>query len=228
VRQVSEALPASNGMEVIPSINCHYRDIECVEDKLARARKFLKKGDWLHLDVSDGRFTFNKSWQSPREWAYLRPEFNLEVHLMVEEPEKYINAWIAAGARRFIVHAETISEDAARSIFKMARKRGIEVMLGSNPHTTTIELWPYLKLFSHYQVLAVDPGPAGQKFMPIVVKKIRFLRNFAPNAKIEVDGGITPEVAREVKAAGANTIVSGTYIFGSKNPKKAYKELRKI
>jgi len=101
-------------------------------------------------------------------------------------------------------------------------------MLSSNPHTTTAELWPHLKTFKEYQVLAVDPGPAGQKFSPTVLEKIRFLRNFSPNAKIEVDGGITPEVAREVGAAGANVVVSATYIFGSKNPEKAYKKLKKV
>lgn len=214
-------------LEVIPVINCHDKDFECVLAKIAAAEKFLKKGDWLHLDASDGRFTLNKSWRNPSEWANLRSEFNLEVHLMVEEPEKYIDAWIAAGAGRLIVHVETMNESTARRIIKRARKRGVEVMLSSNPQTTTIELWPYLKLFSHFQVLAAEPGPAGQKFLPNVLSKIRFLRNFAPNAKIEVDGGINPETAREAKAAGANIVVSATYIFNSKKSKKAFKDLQK-
>lgn len=215
-------------MQVIPVINCHDKDFDCVLAKISAAEKFLKKGDWLHLDASDGRFTLNKSWRNPTQWADLRSEFNLEVHLMVEEPEKQVEAWLAAGAKRLIVHAETITEQTAKSILQRARKRGVEVMLASNPYTTTAELWPYLRLFSHYQVLAVEPGPAGQKFLPNVLSKIKFLRNFAPNAKIEVDGGMTPETAKEVKRAGANVIVSATYIFGSKNPKKAYKELCKI
>ena len=147
---------------------------------------------------------------------------------MVEEPERHAEEWIAAGAKRLIVHAEVLNEHSAKGIAQMAGKRGVEVMLSSNPHTTTAELWPYLKLFKEYQVLAVDPGPAGQKFLPVVLQKIRFLRNFAPNAKIEVDGGMTPETAREVKAAGADTVVSSTYIFGSDDPKKAHKQLKKV
>lgn len=217
-----------NFMEVIPVINCRDRDLECVEDKLARARKFLRAGDWLHLDVADGVFTFGKSWRNAREWAYLRPEFNLEVHLMVEHPEKYLSDWIAAGAKRFIFHQEVLTLAAAENLAKIARKRRVEAMLSSVPHTTTAELWPYLKFFSHYQVLAVHPGPAGQKFLPAALQKIKFLRNFAPSATIEVDGGITPETARLVKNAGANAIVSSSYIFGSKNPKSAYKKLQKV
>jgi len=215
-------------MEVIPVINCHDRDFDCVLAKIAVAEKFLKKGDWLHLDVADGRFTFNKTWRNPTQWANLRSEFNLEVHLMVEEPEKQIEGWIAAGAKRLIVHAETLSEETAKHIIARAKRRSVGTILSSVPHTTFSELWPYLKVFSGFHVLAVAPGPAGQKFLPNVLAKIRFLRNFAPSAKIEVDGGITPETVREVKAAGASVIVSGTYIFGSKNPKKAYKELQKV
>ncbi len=215
-------------MEVIPVINCYDRDFECVLAKVAVAEKFLKKGDWLHLDACDGRFAFNKTWRNPTQWANLRSEFNLEVHLMVEEPEKHIGDWIAAGAKRLIVHVEALTEETAKHIVGQAKRRGVEVMLSSNPHTTTAELWPYLKTFKEYQVLAVDPGPAGQKFLPSVLPKIRFLRNFAPNAKIEVDGGMTPETVKEVKAAGTNVVVSATYIFGSKDPKKAYKTLQKI
>lgn len=215
-------------MDVIPVINCSDKDFSCVKNKLDLAEKFLQEGDWLHLDVSDGRFTFNKSWRDARQWAYLRPKFNLEVHLMVEEPEKYLSDWSAAGAGRFIVHKETLSEEEAEKFVKRAKKMRKEVVLASVPQTTTAQLWPYLKFFSHYQVLAVHPGPAGQKFLPGVLQKIKFLRNFAPNAKIEVDGGITLETARLAKAAGADTIVSASYIFGSKNPKRSYKALRRI
>lgn len=215
-----------NLMDVIPVINCHGRDFGCVEAKINQAKRFLKKGGWLHLDVADGRFTFNKTWRNPTEWANLRLEFNLEVHLMVEEPEKYIEDWIAAGAKRLIVHAETLNEKTAQKIVQRARRRNVDVMLSSNPHTTTAELWPFLKIFSNFQVLAVDPGPAGQKLIPIVLKKVGFLRNFAPSAMIEVDGGINPETARLAKEAGANIVASATYIFRSKNPKKAFKELQ--
>jgi ribulose-phosphate 3-epimerase len=213
-------------MQVIPVINC--LDFGDVQEKVARAEKFLAKGDWLHLDVSDGVFALGKSWRNPTQWANLRSKLNLEVHLMVEHPEHELDVWIAAGARRFIVHAETITSETARQIVARAKRRGIDVMLSSKPHTVIPHLWPFLPIFSHFQVLAVDPGPAGQKFIPIVLEKVRFLRNVAPNAMIEIDGGVNKEVAKRAKAAGANIIVSASYIFNNKNPKKAYKELKDI
>ncbi len=215
-------------MEIIPAINCHAKDNGCVKEKLEAASGFLKNGDWLHLDIADGRFTFNKTWNDPTFWANLRPKFKLEVHFMVENPEKYLSDWLAAGAERFIIHKETISENTARSIVNFLGNKRRGVMLASEPHTTTAELWPYLKHFSSFQVLAVNPGLAGQKFLPTVLRKIKFLRNFAPSAKIEVDGGINLETGKLAAAAGANVFVSASYIFGSANPKKAYENLKKM
>ncbi len=213
-------------MEVIPAINCHRGDFRCIEQSLRKIRGFAKNG-WVHVDVADGRFAFTKS-GSPTDWANLRAPFELEVHLMVEEPEKHIEAWIAVGAKRLIVHAETLNEKTATEILRRSAKRGIKVMLGSKPLTTTVELWPLLKHFSHFQVLAVDPGLSGQKFIHATLKKIKFLRNFAPTATIEVDGGINHETGKLAKAAGANILVAASYILESNDPKKAYESLKKI
>jgi ribulose-phosphate 3-epimerase len=213
-------------MTVLPVINC--LDFKSAKERLKLAEKFLKKDDWIHLDVADGVFTHHKSWRSPSELANLRLKFRVEVHLMVEHPERQIDAWLAAGADRFIIHAETITEDTARAIVARARRRRVEVMLSSSPLTSTTELWPLLKHFSHFQVLAVDPGPANQKFIPIVLQKIKFLRNFSPSAMIEVDGGVNLEIAKEVKKAGANFITSSGFIWNDKDPGKAYKKLLKV
>lgn len=213
-------------MEVIPGVNCLH--FGCVKEQLRKAGEFLKGEDWIEVDVADGIFTFPKTWNSPTEWANLRLSYKLVVHLMVENPEKYVESWIAAGANRLIVHLEALNEESARRILERTRKRRVEVMLSSSPFTPISKLWPYLKFFSHFQVLAVDPGLSGQKFIPVVLQKIRFLRNFAPSAMIEVDGGINPETAELVKDAGANIVVSTSYIFNSKNPRKAFKELKKI
>lgn len=213
-------------MVVLPVINC--LDFRSAKDRLKLAEKFLKKGDWIHLDVADGIFTHHKSWRSPTELANLRVPFRVEVHLMVEHPERQIDAWIAAGADRLIVHAETLTEETARAITAKCRRRSVEVMLSSSPLTSTAELWPLSKHFSHFQVLAVDPGPANQKFITIVLKKIKFLRNFAPSAMIEVDGGVNIEVAKEVKKAGANIVTSSGFIWNDRNPGKAYKRLRAV
>lgn len=213
-------------LNVIPVVNCS--DFECVRDKTGKLRRFLKKGDWIHVDVADGRFTFNKTWSKPRDWATLRLPFKLEAHLMVEEPETCAHDWLAAGAKRLIIHYETLSGPAMSKILDLAKKYRAHVMLAFNPETP-IEIWSeYLEYFNEFQVLAVSPGPGGQKFLPLVLKKIRFLRRLVPSAKIEVDGGINPETARRAKAAGADIVASGAYIWRSRDERKAYEELVKI
>jgi len=142
---------------------------------------------------------------------------------MVEEPEEVIKAWFQGGAKRVIVHLETISNP--DFLLDVADEYGGEVMLAIAPSTPVDLLLPHTNSFRYFQILAVSPGPAGQKFKMEILEKIRFLRQMAPDAKIEVDGGITPETARLAKIAGADIVASASYIFGSKNPKQAYEEL---
>ena len=213
-------------MKVIPVINCP--DFHCAREKIKIARSFLNDGAFLHLDVTDGAFTFHKTWADPTEWANLRAPFALEVHLMVERPEKYVEPWLAAGAKRFIVHVETVTESSFEEILKKCKKRGAELMLSSNPETAVRALEPFFKQTSHFQVLSVYPGPAAQKFLPLMLDKIRFLRRKVPGATIEVDGGITPATARRAKTAGADAVVSASYIFKSGDPAAAYKEIESL
>lgn len=213
-------------MKVIPVINCP--DFHCVRERVDVARTFLDNGAFLHLDVADGAFTFHKTWANPTEWANLRAPFALEVHLMVERPEKYIEPWLAAGARRFIVHIETVTEGSFNEISQKCKKRGAEIMLSSNPETGARKMEPFFKHTSNFQVLSVHPGPAAQKFLSLTLDKVRFLRRKVPGATIEVDGGVTPAIARRAKAAGADVVVSATYIFKSGDPAAAYKEIENL
>ena len=216
-------------MKVIPVINCS--DLRCVRERLEKAKTFLAPGELIHLDVADGVFTFHKSGVSPAEWANLRAPFAAEVHLMVERPEAHADAWLAAGAKRLIVHAEAADARAFAAIAEKCRARGAEAMLSSNPETKISQLAPFLggagrpPLTKLFQVLAVHPGPAGQKFLPLTLMKARLLRKKIPDAIIEVDGGIAPAAARRAEVAGADIVVSGTYIFESGDPAAAYREL---
>jgi len=224
--------------QIIPSVNC--TNFECVCDKFNKAKDFLSQDGWLHLDVADARFTYGKSWNNPLELKQLFAEgskFNVEVHLMVEEPETVAEEWLKAGAKRLIIHLETVQDGRVHSdgevermtpldyIAHLASKYGADVMLAINPGTPVELLSPFLKTFSFFQILAVIPGPAGQPILPIAYEKIKFLRANAPNAKIEVDGGINLETGKKAVEAGANILVAASYIFGSSNPKKAYTEL---
>ncbi|HEY5221087.1 MAG TPA: hypothetical protein VIJ29_03005 [Candidatus Paceibacterota bacterium] len=213
-------------MKVIPVINCP--DVECVQKKLEIAKTFLKEGDLVHLDATDGSFAPNKTWADPLEWVKLKSPFGLEVHLMVDHPEEYADDWLAAGARRLIVHAESLSAQSMHQILGAAERYKAEIMLSSKPESEAEDIAHYIKHFHSFQVLAVEPGPAGQIYLPFTDDKIRFLREESPNATIEVDGGMSPLTVWRVKELGADTIVSSSYIFGSADPKHAYQELSDI
>jgi ribulose-phosphate 3-epimerase len=213
-------------MKVIPVINC--QDVECVRNKIEVAKAFLAEGDLLHLDVADGSFATHKTWANPLEWVKLKSPFGVEVHLMVDHPEEYIDDWLAAGARRLIVHMESLNPQSMHEILGAAARYHVEVMLSSKPESDADDMAPYLRHFNLFQVLAVQPGPSGQKFLPFITEKIRFLREELPDVTIEVDGGMDLESARLVKDVGADMIVSSSYIFGSADPKEAYKKLSAV
>lgn len=213
-------------MNVIPVLNCATK--RDAEDQIGVLKKFLGEGELVHIDVADGMFTFHKTWNDPRGWSALCSSFSFEVHLMVEHPEAWIEPWLAAGAKRFVIPVEAIDQDSFRSIAAQCKAARADFMLSSNPETPPEDLTPYLHEISRFQMLCVNPGLAGQKFLPLALLKVKWLKYALPNAIIEVDGGITPETAKWAKDAGADVIVSASYIFGSKDPKKAYEELKKI
>lgn len=229
-------------MEVIPVINCDTK--ECVVDRLRKAKEFSK---WVHVDIGDGKFASIVSWGTPEEWQKLlaEPEFaelSVEFHLMVESPEMVLDAWLRTGAnpirgedplralgtsngaRRIIVHLETMTDSVY--ILEKCKKYGAEVMLAIGPKTEVERLLAHEHDFKYFQVLAVFPGLQGQKFQDEALQKIKFIREKMPGAIIEVDGGINLETAKLVKNAGADIVVSSSYIFEAPNPKAAYKKLK--
>ena len=216
---------------VIPAINCE--DFACVKERIQQAEIFLHREDWVHIDVTDGAFTFNKTWNNPEEfgaWLGARRDINCqtEIHLMTEESTGMAMRWLAVGAKRLVVHAETLSADSAHEILDMTKRAGAEATLAFNPETNPEKFSEYSEGFKKFLVLAVYPGLAGQRFLPLILDKIKFLRQKFPNAIIEVDGGMNPATAKLAKEAGANLIVAASYVFGAKEPRKAYEELRNI
>lgn len=210
-------------MEIIPVINCP--DAESVSERAEKISGFAK---WAHIDVSDAAFTFNKSWGNASEWPKIGQNLNLEIHLMVENPEKEIDSWLRIGAKRIIVHLETINEETFTEMRKKTDREKVQLMVAINPETPVSKLGIFLKKAYAFQLLAVYPGPSGQKFQPIVIDKIKFLRSERPDAIIEVDGGINEEVAKICKTAGANILTASSYIFNSPDPKASYEKLSAI
>ncbi len=213
-------------MEVIPSINC--ADARCAKEKLEILGKFLEPGNVVHLDVTDGVFSQHKTWNDPKSWMSFKSIFVLEVHLMVEFPLEHAEDWLAAGARRLVVHVETLTNEVLHGLLQLANRYRAELVLSSKPETVNDELEPWLSRFALFQVLAVNPGAAGQTFLPFIVEKIRFLRETFPDGTIGVDGGINLETGRLVKSAGADALISASYILSAHDPKAAYETLQKI
>ncbi|PIT92655.1 MAG: ribulose-phosphate 3-epimerase [Candidatus Harrisonbacteria bacterium CG10_big_fil_rev_8_21_14_0_10_42_17] len=209
-------------MEVIPSINTE--TFEATEERIVHASQFA---DWLHIDVTDGIFTKNYTWGKPNELKTIIQKHalttNFEVHLMVTNPELLVEPWIRCGAKRVIVHIETLSRPP--ELLTTIKLLQAEVMLSSKPGTPVDRFSIYAHDFSQFQILSVDPGLPGQPFQDEALGRIRTLREKLPDVTIEVDGGINLETAQLCRDAGANRLISASYIFNSPDPKAAYDKL---
>ena len=187
--------------------------------------------DIIHVDIMDGHFVPNISLGIP-VLASLRKatRLPLDVHLMIEQPELYIEDFIRAGGSRILVHQEaTVHLDRALA---MIRELGAEAGAAINPATPVSMLSEVLDKVDTVLVMTVNPGFGGQKFIPNTYEKIRQLnqmrsRNNA-SFRIEVDGGVEPENTAELAQAGANTFVAGTSIFHTADPAAATRQLKKL
>jgi ribulose-phosphate 3-epimerase len=201
--------------------------------KLADEVKKVAEGgaDVIHFDVMDGHFVPNLSLGIP-VLASLRKatRLPLDVHLMIEQPEEYIEEFIHAGADRVLVHQEaTVHLDRA---LEMIRENGAQAGAVINPATPVVTLSDVLDKLDTVLVMSVNPGFGGQKFIPNAFEKIRQLNQWRAryNAafRIEVDGGVDLENAAELAQAGANTLVAGTSIFHTPDPAAAARQMRKL
>ena len=169
---------------------------------------------WLHLDIMDGHFVPNLSF-GPGLVSAIRPitkQF-FDVHLMLDNPEEYIDAFANAGADGITIHLEG-TKDMPLCISKI-KDMGLKVGIAINPDTDVQGLVPYLKDIDMVLVMSVFPGYGGQKYIESVNSKISFLRKeMGPDFHIEVDGGINKENIADVYKLGADVIVAGTAVFG--------------
>jgi ribulose-phosphate 3-epimerase len=180
--------------------------------------------DWIHVDVMDGHFVPNLT-IGPVGVAALRPvtRLPLDVHLMIERPEKYIPSFVEAGADRITVHAEACSD--LPKVVRQIRDLKAKVGVALRPQTGIELLRPCLEEIDLALLMTVDPGFGGQPFMPQVLPKIERLRKIF-DRHIQVDGGINEETGRATQSAGADVMVAGTYIFRALDPKQAIAALK--
>ena len=198
---------------------------------LARDIAAVERGgaDLIHVDVMDGHFVPNITIGPPVVRAIKRvTNLPLDVHLMIEDPDKYLDAFVEAGASLLSVHVEVLPH--LHRTIQAIKKRGVKAGVVLNPSTPVVSLEDVASDVDHVLVMSVNPGFGGQTFIPRSIDKIRAVRRLLTsagnNAPIEVDGGVDLNTVADVVTAGADMLVAGQAIFGAADAEAAARALR--
>ncbi len=212
-------------IKIAPSV------LACDFSKLGEEVLRVEKGgaDMLHLDVMDGNFVPNISF-GPDVIKSVRGLSNLvfDVHLMIDDPGRYISKFVEAGADIITIHYESCENQ--KDVLKMIREAGIKAAISIKPMTPAFVLDPLLPYVDMILVMTVEPGFGGQKFMEETMENVRTIRQMITAGgypiDIEVDGGINATTAVTAAKAGANILVAGSAVFGASDASVAIESMR--
>lgn len=186
---------------------------------LGREVRRVSSADWLHVDVMDGMFVSNISIGVPVVKSLRKAtDMFLDVHLMIEKPVRYIDAFADAGADLLSIHLEADMPPGIRAALDAMDKKGVKKGIVLRPITAAEAVLPYVKDVDLILVMTVEPGFGGQKFMADMMPKIAALREMGYRGQIMVDGGINADTAAQAVAAGADALVMGTALLRAENP----------
>lgn len=199
--------------------------------RLGEEVRAVHNADWIHVDIMDGHFVPNLSFGPDITRTVDKvTDQHLDVHLMIENPEKWVDAYIDAGADCVIFHVEATEDHVA--LAKHLRGKGVKAGFSLKPGTP---IEPYLADLEHFDlvlVMSVEPGFGGQSFMPDMLAKVRTLREAIDSASldtlIEIDGGISEKTIEQAAEAGCDAYVAGSAVYGKDDPAAAVDELRRL
>src|SRR5690554_2685320 len=198
------------------------RDIEMIN---------ASDADWFHLDIMDGVFVPNISFGMPVIKSIAEhAKKPLDVHLMIIDPDRYIKTFADLGTDVLTVHYEACTH--LHRTLQAIKAEGMQAGVAINPHTNVGLLEDIIKDIDLVCIMSVNPGFGGQNFIENTYKKIKQLKQIIiknnASTKIEIDGGVTDQNARQLIDAGANVLVAGSFVFGSTNPTETISNLKKI
>lgn len=196
----------------------------CLEKEIKKVE--TDGADLLHIDVMDGHFVSNIT-IGPAVVKDIRTitKLPLDVHLMIEKPQNFIDSFTDAGSDIITLHIETASNAILKQTASRLKSSGIKFGISLNPETPLEKIKSVLDSVDLVLVMSVNPGFSGQEFIPAVLPKIKKLRSIF-QGDISVDGGINEDTAGSAVCAGANILVAGSYIFKSKNYKETIRRLK--
>jgi ribulose-phosphate 3-epimerase len=210
----------SKNARVVPAILTD--DPVALERMLRQAESFT---DYVQIDIMDGRFVPSRSvtWE---QVAGLPGRLKWEAHLMVMQPEEYIESFKQAGTCRIVFHHEATASP--HKVISWLRNLGLEAGLAINPETSVSAIAPYVNEVDSVLLLTVTPGFYGSKFIPKVMDKVAELRSIRPGIEIGIDGGIKESNIREIASTGVDYVCVGSAVFLQPDPAESYRRLQSL